>query len=125
MRLIRSRAEEWGLDSKRIGIMGFSAGGEVVSMLVYQPTGGDAQAMDPIERQECRADFQIVIYPGSLGIPDQVPADAPPAFFLVADDDKGHVGAVIGLMDKYHQAGRPMEVHLFARGGHGFNMGGR
>jgi len=125
MRLIRSRSEEWGLDSKRIGIVGFSAGGEVVSMLVYQPTAGNPQAADPIDRLDCRADFQIVIYPGPLGIPDEVSADAPPAFFLVADDDKGHVGPVIGLIDKYHKAGRPMEVHLFARGGHGFNMGGR
>jgi acetyl esterase/lipase len=125
MRLVRSRAGEWNLDTNRIGIIGFSAGGEVEALLVYNPTTGDAQAADPIERQNCRADFQIVIYPGPLGVPDTVPADAPPAFFLVANDDDSHVRPVISLMEKYRAAKRPLEVHLYAQGGHGFNMGNR
>jgi acetyl esterase/lipase len=125
MRLIRSRAAEWTLDTNRIGAMGFSAGGEVVAMLVYSPTAGDANAADQTDRMNCRADFQIVIYPGPVGIPDEIPADVPPAFFLVANDDRGHVGPVISQLEKYRQARRPIEVHLYARGGHGFNMGDR
>ena len=125
LRLIRSRAAEWNLDTNRIGVMGFSAGGEVASMLVYSPSAGDASAADPIEREESLANFQIVIYPGPLGIPERVPANAPPAFFLVANDDTSHVGAILSLEQKYHQAGRPMEVHIFEQGGHGFNLGGR
>jgi acetyl esterase/lipase len=125
MRLIRRRADEWKLDTNRIGVMGFSAGGEVVAMLVYSPTTGDANAADSIDRMNCRADFQIVIYPGPVGIPDVIPADAPPAFFLVANDDRGHVTPVISQLEKYQQARRPIEVHLYARGGHGFNMGNR
>lgn len=125
MRTIRSRADEWKLDPKRIGVMGFSAGGEVVAMLVYNPTGGDSAAVDPVERMNCRADFQISIYPGPVGIPEQIPADVPPAFFLVANDDRGHVEPILKQMAQYRQAGRPVEVHLYARGGHGFNLGKR
>ena len=125
MRLIRSRAAEWNVDANRLGALGFSAGGEVVSMLAYSPTAGDSTATDPIERQDSRVNFQIVIYPGPLGIPEQLPSDAPPAFFLVANDDRGHVEPVMRLVEKYRAASRPVELHLYARGGHGFNLGGR
>jgi len=126
MRLIRSRAAEWSLDANRIGAMGFSAGGEVVAMLVYSTIAGDANSADPIDRIDCRTDFQIVIYPGPLGVPqNNISADAPPAFFLVANDDSSHVGPVLSQLEKYRQANRPVEVHLYARGGHGFNMGHR
>jgi len=126
MRLIRSRATEWNLDQKRIGVMGFSAGGEVVAMLVYSPTDGNPQSSDPIERMNCRADFQISIYPGPLGVPaGPISNDVPPAFFLVANDDTSHVIPILDQLSKYEQAKRPVEVHLYARGGHGFNMGTR
>lgn len=126
MRIVRSRAAEWKLDTKRIGAMGFSAGGETVAMLVYSPTAGDLQATDPIDRMDCRCDFQISVYPGPLGIPaGAIPADAPPAFFLVANDDQSHVGAVLDQVIKYEQAKRPVECHLYAKGGHGFGMGTR
>jgi acetyl esterase/lipase len=126
MRTIRCRAAEWNLNTNRIGVLGFSAGGEVVAMLVYSPTAGDPNATDPIDRMNCRSDFQISIYPGPLGVPTgEIPADAPPAFFLVANDDNSHVGPVIAQLEKYRQAKRPVEVHLYAGGGHGFNLGNR
>lgn len=125
MRLIRSRAADWSLDGNRIGAIGFSAGGEVVSMLAYSAGEGDPTAKDPIDHFDCSPNFQIVIYPGPLGIPDALPTNAPPAFFLVANDDKGHVEPVISLLDKYRRAQRPVEVHILAQGGHGFNMGAR
>jgi acetyl esterase/lipase len=126
MRLVRSRAAEWNLDTNRIGALGFSAGGEVVALLVYNPTEGDANATDVVDRITCRTDFQMVIYPGPLGVPTgEIPADAPPAFFIVAMDDRSHVGPVISQLEKYWQAKRPVEVHFYARGGHGFNLGNR
>ncbi len=125
MRLIRSRAAEWNLDTNRIGVVGFSAGGEVEAELVYSPPDGDPSASDPIEREPARVDFQIVIYPGPLGVPEVLPTNAPPAFFLVANDDTSHVRPVLALMEKYRAAKRPVEVHLYAKGGHGFNMGNR
>jgi acetyl esterase/lipase len=125
MRLVRSRAAEWHLDPNRIGMIGFSAGGEVVSMVAYSSTAGDPNASDPVDRVDCRPDFQVLIYPGPLGVPSAVPTNAPPAFFLVADDDRGHVEPVVSLLTKYRTAGRPVEVHIYERGGHAFNMGGR
>ena len=76
MRLIRSRAAEWNLDTNRIGAMGFSAGGEVAALLVYSPTRRQSRLPPiPIERLDCHSDFQIVIYPGPLGIPDRIPVE--------------------------------------------------
>jgi len=126
MRTIRSRAAEWNLDTNRIGAMGFSAGGEVVALLVYSPPAGDTNAVDAIDRMSCHVDFQISIYPGPLGVPaGQIPADAPPAFFLVANDDHSHVRPVLAQLEKYRAAKRPVEVHLYSQGGHGFNLGNR
>ena len=125
MRLVRANASQWSVDPHRIGMVGFSAGGEVVSMVAYSPADGDPNAADPIDRLNCRPDFQIVIYPGPLGIPEVLPPNAPPAFFLVANDDDSHVRPITNLLEKYRSAKLPIEVHLFARGGHGFNMGSR
>lgn len=125
MRLIRSRATEWGIDPARVGVMGFSAGGEVASMLAFTPGAGASDAADPIDRLNSRPDFLIEIYPGPLGIPDVVPKDAPPAFLLVANDDRGAARVIASLFQKYRDAGAPVEAHVFARGGHAFNMGGR
>ncbi len=60
--------------------MGFSAGGEVASMVAYSPSAGDPNATDPIDRLNSHPDFQILIYPGPLGIPDVIPKDAPSGF---------------------------------------------
>ena len=126
MRLVRSRAAEWGVDPQRIGAMGFSAGGEVVSMMVFQPEPANAAAPDPIDRASSRPDFQILIYPGSLGVPNGgIPATTPPAFLLATVDDQGPARLIDDLLTKFRYAGVPVEVHLFARGGHGFNMGHR
>src|SRR5256885_614557 len=88
MRLVRSRAKEWNIDPERIGMMGFSAGGEVVSMVAFNSGEGDANAADPIDRVSSRPSFVIMIYPGPLGIPEVIPANAPPAFLAVANDDE-------------------------------------
>ena len=126
MRLIRSRAAEWNLDTNRIGALGFSAGGEVEALLVYYPTEGDPQAADPIDRVNCRTDFQMVVYPGPLGIPtNAIPTNAPPAFFVIANDDVYHMKPVLDQVQKYEEAKLPVEVHIYAKGGHGFNLGQR
>ena len=123
MRLVRSRASEWGLDPKRIGIMGFSAGGAVASFVAFGPTAGQADASDPIDRIDARPDFVIEIYPGG-GVPEKVSKDAPPAFLLVANDDRGASRTVAALFQKYREAQAPVEAHVYARGGHGFKMAG-
>ena len=125
MRLVRSRATEWNIDPNRIGMMGFSAGGEVVSMVTFSPAEADPNAPDPIDRLSSRPDFIIMIYPGPLGTPEAIPASAPPAFLLVANDDVGASTAIVNLLQKYRKAHVPVETHIFGHGGHAFNTGYR
>jgi len=125
MRLVRSKAAEYGLDTNRIGMMGFSAGGEVVDMVALGDSKGDARATDPIDRLSAKPDFVIQIYPGPLYIPEVIPADAPPAFLLAANDDPCCAVPVVSLLQKYREAKVPVEVHLYTQGAHGFNMGKR
>lgn len=125
MRLVRSRAAEWGLNPERIGIAGFSAGGEVASLVSFHPPEPEAGAVDPIERIAARPNFQVMIYPGPLGIPEAIPPGAPPAFFLAANDDPQPARTIASLLPKYRAAGVPMEAHLFSKGGHAFNLGRR
>lgn len=125
MRLVRSRAKEFGIDPNRIGMMGFSAGGEVVSMTTFGATEGNPNATDVIDRASARPDFLVMIYPGPGGIPETIPANAPPAFLLVANDDNCCSGPVMRLLTGYRAAKIPVEAHLYGRGGHAFNMGNR
>ena len=123
MRLVRSRAAEWNVDTKRIGMLGFSAGGEVVALVAYSSGDGDLKAIDPIERVNGRPDFQMLVYPGPLGIPEVVPANSPPTFLLVANDDECCSSPVMKLLQKYREANISIEAHIYAKGKHGFNMG--
>jgi acetyl esterase/lipase len=125
MRLVRSKSKEWNIDPARIGMLGFSAGGEVVSLVAYGSGNGDQSAPDPIDRLNGKPDFQILIYPGPLGIPEIVPSDAPPAFMLAANEDECCSLPVITLLQKYRSAKVPIEVHIYAHGKHAFNMGNR
>jgi acetyl esterase/lipase len=125
MRTVRARAAEWGIDPDRIGVMGWSAGGEVAALVAYPPAGGNASSADPIERVSARPDFQILIYPGPLGIPKEIPRDAPPLFLLGAADDEYVAKVMFDLTGKYHAAGAPIETHIYAQGKHAFNMGQR
>ncbi|HEX3079204.1 MAG TPA: alpha/beta hydrolase, partial [Puia sp.] len=87
MRLIRNMAKEWKIDTARLGMLGFSAGGEVVDAIAFGTGKGNPAASDPIDRLNGRPDFIMQVYPGPLFIPESVPADAPPAFLIVADHD--------------------------------------
>ncbi|MEI6076882.1 MAG: alpha/beta hydrolase [Verrucomicrobiota bacterium] len=124
MRLVRSRAAEWGVAPQRIGMVGYSAGGEVVSLTSFGETAGAAKAADPVDRVNARPDFLAEIYPGGAGLPRELPRNAPPAFLLVANDDN-HTDTVVKLFELYRAAKIPVEVHVFSKGGHGFNQGQR
>ncbi|HEY4208170.1 MAG TPA: alpha/beta hydrolase [Puia sp.] len=125
MRLVRSRAREWGIDTGRVGMLGFSAGGEVVELIAYDPGKGDPQAPDPIDRLNGKPNFQMLVYPGPLGVPKTVPPDAPPAFLLAANDDPCCAVPVVKLLERYRDAKVPVEAHILSGGNHGFNMGDR
>ncbi len=125
MRLVRTRAAEWNINPKRVGMLGFSAGGEVVSQVAYENGNGNQNATDPVDRVNGKPDFQMLVYPGPLFIPDSVNSDAPPLFMVAANDDECCSSPVVSLLQKYRAAKLPVEVHLYAHGGHGFNMGNR
>ena len=125
MRLVRSRAAEWGVDTNRIGMVGYSAGGEVVSLTAFGTTEGITNSPDVIEQASARPDFIVEIYPGPLGVPAVLATNAPPAFLLCADDDRFHSVVTTDLLEKYRKAKVPAELHLYAKGGHGFNQGQR
>jgi acetyl esterase/lipase len=125
LRLVRARAKEWNVDPARVGIMGFSAGGEVASMVAFGAGEGDPKAADTVDQLSSRPDFLVMIYPGPLGIPATIPPKAPPAFLVVANDDRGAARVIASLFQKYRDAHVPVEAHIFARGGHAFNMGKR
>ena len=124
LRLVRARASEFGVDPARVGVMGFSAGGELAALASTRFDAGETAATDPVDRLSSKPDFQMLIYPG--GKPDAwVPAinkDTPPAFLLCADNDKGPSENIAQLYTAMKHAGVPVEVHVFATGGHGFGL---
>jgi acetyl esterase/lipase len=125
MRLVRSHADEWKIDSHRLGMMGFSAGGEVVDAIAFGSGNGNVQATDPVDRLNGRPDFIIQVYPGPLFIPDAVSSGAPPAFLVAGNDDACCSVTVISLLEKYRASKVSVEAHIIAGADHAFNMGYR
>jgi len=122
MRTVRSRAAEWGVDPARIGIMGFSAGGEVAALMEARFDAGNAGAADAIDRASSRPDFAVVVYPGYRPGTITVPKDAPPTFLVCADDDRSHVVTTVDLYLDLEKQQVPAELHIYGSGGHGFGL---
>ena len=122
IRLTRSRAEEWHVNLTRVGIMGFSAGGEVTALAATHFDAGKPDAADPIDRQSSRPDFDALIYPGVRADSYTIPKDMPVTFMLCADNDRGPSTALAGLYPMLKAAGIRTEVHVYASGGHGFGI---
>jgi acetyl esterase/lipase len=120
IRLVRSRADGWHLKTGRIGILGFSAGGERAAYAAMKNDPGARGAADPIERQSSRPDFQALIYPGSSGS-FQVESGMPPAFLAAGYNDRPDIAeGLANLYLKYKAAKVPAEWHIFANAGHSF-----
>jgi acetyl esterase/lipase len=109
MRVVRERAGEWGIQPDRLGIMGFSAGGQVAAGVALQY---DSQT---------RPDFAAPIY-GAPRDPVTVPSDAPPLFLAVANDDERAAQTTVALYSAWSAAGRSVELHVYSQGGHGFGL---
>lgn len=110
---VRRNAKDYGVNPQRIGIMGFSAGGTVASSVAYNYT------------PETRPDFVAPIYLayGWTIKTNGVPADAPPMFILAATDDQLKLAShSVDLYRDWMAAKKPVELHMFAKGGHGFGM---
>lgn len=123
MRLVRSRAAEFGIDPNRIGIMGFSAGGELARMAALSPPVAPRGKGDAIDRVSARPDFAILEFPGPLKAEEQVTKDSPPLLLTAANDDACCSAPLVDLLQSYRAAGASVELHLYAAGGHAFNMG--
>jgi acetyl esterase/lipase len=151
LRTVRARSKDWGLDPKRVAILGFSAGGHLASTAATHFDPGNPDADDPVERQSCRPDLAILIYPvialaapyahagsrknllgddpprglvESLSNEGQVTKETPPTFLAHTNEDKG-VPAENSLMFALamRKAGVPVELHLFEKGVHGLGLG--
>jgi acetyl esterase/lipase len=122
LRVVRSRAKTWSIDPARVGVMGFSAGGELAGLAGARFDAGKADAKDPIERESSRPAFQVLMYPGGAGPEGELPKDAPPAFFCTASDDKNPTKNALALFQRLRDAGVSAELHIYGKGGHGFGM---
>ncbi|MDO8545355.1 MAG: alpha/beta hydrolase [Opitutaceae bacterium] len=122
IRFVRSRAAEWKINPAAVGIMGFSAGGEVAFLSAMKFDRGNASAADPIDRMSSRPDFQALIYPGKSQL-IQPTKDSPPVFLACGYGDRPDISE--GLARVYllfKQAGVPAELHIYAGTGHGFGV---
>src|SRR5262245_2405167 len=122
VRVVRSRAAEWGVNPGKIGVSGFSAGGELAALTSLRNDAGQPDATDPVERVSSRPDFQVLIYPGKSHLIQPV-AGSPPAFLAAGYDHRPDIS--IGLAEAYlrfKKAGVQAELHMYAKSGHGFGL---
>jgi acetyl esterase/lipase len=122
VRWVRAHAAEYGVDPHRVGLMGFSAGGELVSLVADNPPPPPPPRPDAIDRVSARPDFQVLIYPGPLGTPGKAVAGAPPAFLAAGTLDTCCAPPTLALYQQLRAAGVSAELHLFADTEHGFNI---
>ena len=126
-RTIRAHAKEWGVDPKRVGIMGFSAGGEQAAWASLKFDEGDSLAADPVERESCWPDFSVLIYAGWAKMDlSSVPKNAPPIFVTSAGvDDAFHARQSVEFYSAFFEAKIPSELHIYGHGGHGGGISSR
>jgi len=130
MSLVRAKAKDWQIDSHRIGILGFSAGGHLAAATATQFDKRTYTTMDEVDSVSCRPDFAVLIYPAYLAAKDKpellptvrVPKDSPPMFFVHASNDGVKADNSIQLYLALRRVNVPAELHIYASGGHGFGL---
>jgi endo-1,4-beta-xylanase len=122
IQLVRSRAAEWKLDPARVGIIGFSAGGELAALAGMNSAAGKPHSADPVEQQNPRPAFQALIYPGNTrGM--KVTKDSAPAFLLCGYDDRRDISEGIArLYLQFRELDVPAELHVYTGAAHGFGV---
>jgi len=127
--LVRFHAKEWHIDPDKIGVIGFSAGGYLVAEISTNYKHRLYAPIDAADKESCRPDFAMAIYPGHLdesgALNANVPVsgETPPTFLLQAEDDNvDGVRQSLAYYGALKKAGVPVEMHLYARGGHAFGL---
>jgi acetyl esterase/lipase len=132
--LVRFHAVEWHIDPHKIGVLGFSAGGHLVAAMSVHFEHRLYPAVDAADKESCRPDFAVAIYPGHLSLSDDGPGlnpdidshisrQTPPTFLLQnEDDDVDGVNQSLVYYTALKKAGIPVEMHLYAQGGHAFGL---
>ncbi|HEY6413588.1 MAG TPA: alpha/beta hydrolase [Edaphobacter sp.] len=135
MGLVRFHAAEWHIDPHKIGVLGFSAGGHLAAAMSTHFEHRLYPAVDAADKESCRPDFAVPIYPGHLWIAANVSGDyglnpdihvtsrTPPTFLLQNEDDQvDDVQHSLVYYAALKKAGVPVEMHLYAQGGHAFGL---
>ncbi|HEY2840622.1 MAG TPA: alpha/beta hydrolase, partial [Pirellulales bacterium] len=127
VRTVRARAGEWGVDPAKIGVMGFSAGGEQAARVLLTFDRGEADATDAVDGASSRPDFVVMVYAGWAKLDmSHVPTDAPPTFLTSAGiDDSFHAKQTVEFYNALFDAKIPVELHIYGHGGHAGGIGAR
>jgi len=129
--LVRRHAKEWNLDAQRTGILGFSAGGHLAAAASTNFEKRTYEPVDEADRENCRPDFTVLIYPAYLTLKDQADKPAPelpvtpktpPTFLAQTEDDSVRVESSLFYYLALKQAKVPAEMHLYPSGGHGYGL---
>ncbi len=127
--ITRQLAKEWNIDPNKIGVLGFSAGGETAARSALAAGERQYQPSDEADKEPCHADFAILIYPGGLVDKEHelnqdvvVHKDAPPMFLVHASDDPVPCQASTELFNALKKVKVAAELHVFATGGHGYGL---
>ena len=121
IRFVRSHAEEWKINPDRIGVMGFSAGGELAGLAAMLFDDGNRNSHNQILQQSCKPDFQALVYPAGTKHFKAL-KDSPPLFLLCGDNDREISTGVAKLYQMYKEAGISVKLHNYPETGHGFGM---
>lgn len=131
IRLVRANSKKWGIDPNRVGILGFSAGGHLSAHAACRGERAAYEATDAVDKQSCRPNFAVLIYPAYLTTKKDrtqlakeihVTKQTPPMFFAHAADDPYPPDNSIQLFFALRRNGVAGEVHVYAKGGHGFGI---
>ncbi|MGH8252651.1 MAG: alpha/beta hydrolase [Steroidobacteraceae bacterium] len=121
IRLVRHRAADWHVDAKRVGVLGFSAGGELALLAATRPPVAVEDAADDVARESASPDFAGLMYPGNGDLP-LLNAAPPPMFLLCGEQDPAIAARLPALQTAIEKAGGSAELHILAHANHGFGM---